>query len=411
MSISKSIFFAFFIVSFSLIVGCSKDDSSPTPTPSTPPVVENQRDTVKYELSKFCMGADLSFVNQILDHNGSFKEGNPFKIFKNHGANLVRVRLWHKPTWTKTAYGAAGTQMYSDLADAEKTIKQAKELGMAVNLDFHYSDTWADPGNQKIPDAWKNIKTLDVLKDSVYQYTLKTLNYLNSKGLMPEMVQIGNEINCGMLITNIPTGFPDLNSCNSGTQNLGQVLNAGIKAVREVAANSSTKPEIVLHISDPKNAEWWFGNIINIGKVLDFDILGISYYPLWHTTISFANLGNTISSLKSKFSRKVMIVETAYPWSATGCDSYGDQFGSQTPLSDYPFSPAGQYKFMKDLCQKVITAGGSGVMYWEPAWITSQLKDEWGTGSTWENVSVFDFSGKTLETIDYMNYKYSFPSK
>jgi len=415
MNTIKLAFIVLFIIQLSAVVGCQKNDSpTPTPTPPTPtPTTPTTtgRDTVKYELSKFCMGADLSFVNQILDHKGYYKDGSPYQIFKKHGANLVRVRLWKNPAWTKTVYTPASSQMYSDLADVEKTIRLSKAQGLAVNLDIHYSDTWADPTNQNVPEAWKNITTVQTLSDSVYQYTYQTLKYLDSKGLMPEMVQVGNETNCGFMITKTASGFPDLNSCNSGTVNLGKVINAGIKAVRDVSATSSIKSEIILHVADPKNIEWWFTNIMQVGKVTDFDIIGISYYPLWHTTISFANLGTTISRIKSKFSRKVMIVETAYPWAAAGNDSYGDQFSTQVPVPDCPFTKDGQYKFMKDLTQAVITAGGSGIMSWEPAWITSQMKDPWGTGSSMENCSYFDFLGNTLETIDFMNYKYTFPTK
>jgi arabinogalactan endo-1,4-beta-galactosidase len=396
-----------FICSF-----CKKADSGNNPNP---PADTTSKDTV-YTVDKFCMGADLSYVNQILDHSGVYKDSNevrdPYRIFKEHGANLVRVRLWHTPDWTKTVYTPAGTQMYNDLADAEKTIKKAKDLGMAVNLDFHYSDTWADPAKQNPPKAWVDIKDTATLRDSVYNYTFKVLSYLNSKGLMPEMVQIGNEINQGMLSTNLPTGFPNVNvySPNNKWKEQGVMLNAGIRAVRAVAASSAIKSKIILHVADPKNVDWWFTNIISNGKVTDFDVVGFSYYPLWHTTVSFDNLGAQITNFKTKFNRKVMILETAYPWTTSGVDSYSNQFGSETPLTGYPFTMEGQYNFMVALTQKVISAGGSGVMYWEPAWITSQMKDLWGTGSSWENVTFFDFNGNTQKGINFMNYKYSFPA-
>jgi len=118
------------------------------------------------------MGADLSYVNQILDHGGIYKDSgeirDPYRIFRENGTNLVRLRLWHNPVWTKEVYGDQGTQLYNDLADVEKSIEAAKTQGMAVLLDFHYSDTWADPGKQIPPAAWKNIRDLDVLRDSVY---------------------------------------------------------------------------------------------------------------------------------------------------------------------------------------------------------------------------------------------------
>jgi len=370
----------------------------------------------KYHLftpDEFAMGVDLSYVNQIEDHGGVYRDSSkvrdPFRIMKDHGANMVRVRLWHNPTWIKTIYGSDQTPLYSGFADALKTIQRAKALGMAVSLDVHYSDTWADPGNQKPPLTWENITSLQVLKDSVYNYTFSVLTKLNNLGLMPEMIQIGNETNCGMMMTRTKTGFPNLNGCNNHWQELGTIINSGIKAVRDVSAKSSVKTKIALHVGDPTTVYWWFGKITTSGGVTDFDIIGMSYYPLWHTTVSFANLPALITKLKNDFQKKVMILETAYPWTLEYADSYINNFGSQPPLSGYPFTKEGQSKFLIDLCQNTISAGGSGVMYWEPAYITSQAKTEWGTGSNWENAAFFDFSGNTISSIDYMRYLYTIP--
>jgi arabinogalactan endo-1,4-beta-galactosidase len=197
----------------SLLILCAAGQLSCQDDDKKAPVVDEKTD--------FYFGADLSYVNQILDHGGVYKDDgeirSPYKIFGDNGANLIRLRLWHNPTWTKEVYGASGTQLYNNLADVEKSIRLAKEQGMSVLLDFHYSDTWADPGKQEIPKAWQQITELSVLKDSVYQYTFKTLAYLDDKGLMPELVQIGNETNCGMLYTNAAAGFPSCNVCNEST--------------------------------------------------------------------------------------------------------------------------------------------------------------------------------------------------
>ena len=104
-----------------------------------------------------------------------------------------------------------------------------------------------------------------------------------------------------------------------------------------------------------------------------------------------------------------MILETAYPWTSEYADSYNNRFSSQTPLNGYPFTKEGQTKFMVDLCQFMLNAGGNGVMYWEPAWISSHLKDLWGTGSSWENCTFFDFTRNALPSIDYMRYLYKLP--
>lgn len=359
---------------------------------------------------KFYFGADLSYVNQILDHGGVYRdEGearSPYRIFKDHGTNLVRLRLWHNPAWTKEVYGAQGTQLYHDLYDVEKALSLSKEQGMEVLLDFHYSDIWADPGNQKIPAAWQDIKSIDVLEDSVYEYTFKTLKYLDGKGLMPEFVQIGNETNCGMMYTDAPAGFPACNGCNGQWANLGKVINAGISAVKDVSATSLIKTKIILHVADPKNVENWFDNILSNAGVSEFDIVGFSYYPIWHTTVSISNLSTSVATFKSKYQRDVMILETAYPWTTDGDDSYNNLFGGQTPVSGYPYTQQGQYDMMKAITQELIDGGGTGIIYWEPAWISSNMKDLWGTGSSWENNTFFDFDGNTIQGIDYMKFLY-----
>jgi arabinogalactan endo-1,4-beta-galactosidase len=374
------------------------------------PVVEEPQPA---DMSGFYFGSDLSYVNQILDHGGLYKANgavtSPYKIFKDQGNKLVRLRLWHNPVWTKEVYGGSGTQLYNDLFDVEKSIKLSKEQGMSVLLDFHYSDTWADPGKQEIPDAWKNIKDINVLKDSVYNYTFKVLRYLEGKNLMPELIQIGNETNCGMFFTNPVAGFPTCNVCNGDWQRMGIVVNSGIKAVKDASATSSIKPKIILHVADPTNVEWWFDNMTDAtkGNVTGFDIVGFSYYPIWHTAVTVEQLSDNVSRFKSRYGKQVMILEAAYPWTTASDDGYNNQFGSQTPISGYPFTQQGQLDLMTKITQEVVDGGGAGVIYWEPAWISSDLKDLWGQGSSWENTTFFDFDGNVVQGMTYMtsNYK------
>jgi arabinogalactan endo-1,4-beta-galactosidase len=393
---------SFILILCSLMFQTSCNDEEAGPEPS----IEGQRDEVFY------FGADLSYANQILDHGGVYKDNgtssNPYKIFQEHGANVARFRLWHSPTWTNEVYGAAGTQLYNDLADVEKAIALAKEQGLSVLLDFHYSDTWADPGKQEIPLAWRNIKDIGVLKDSIYQYTKDVLQYLDAKSLMPELVQIGNETNCGTLYTNAPAGFPACNVCNGEWAKMGVVVNSAIQAVKDVSGNSSIKTKIILHVADPKNVVWWFDNMTDVtkGNVKDFDIIGFSYYPLWHTTVPIAQISDQVFSFKNRYQKQVMILETAYPWTTAGDDNYNNQFGSQVPITGYPFTKQGQYDLMVKLTQEVKDGGGHGVFYWEPAWISSNMKDLWGTGSSWENNTFFDFDGNTIEGIDFMKYDF-----
>ncbi len=376
------------------IISCSKKGGNPNP-PVNPPA------KVFYTWDKFVMGADISYVNQVQDYGGTYKDSgtakDPYDIFKIHGANTVRVRLWHDPQWLAALNSG---KLYSDIKDVEKTIQRAKTAGMVVNLDLHYSDTWADPGTQQTPSAWSGLP-LAVLKDSVYQYTLQVLNELKSKNLVPEMIQVGNETNSGML-------FPAGKVISNNWTNFGVLLNSGIKAVRDFSATSSIKPQIILHVAQLQNADYWADGVINKAGVTDFDILGISHYYVYSTIATMNDVGSTISSLKSKYGKKIMIVETSYPWTSANADSYGNVISGGTAFGSYTVSKDGQYQYLKDLTQQVITGGGSGIMYWEPAWITSSLRDQWGTGSSWDNNTLFDFSGNTITGIDYMTWEYKF---
>jgi len=351
--------------------------------------------------TQFVMGADLSYVNQILEHGGVYRDSgqvkDPYRIFKDHGANLVRLRLWHTPAWTKEVYGSAGTKMYNDLADVIVAIRRSKNAGLAVNLDFHYSDTWADPQKQGIPAAWVGLD-FNTLKDSVYQYTYQTLKTLNDEGLMPEMVQIGNEINPGMLL---PFG----GYATNGWPKLGELINSGIKAVRDVSKLSDIKPLVILHVAQPENVESWFSYVTRSGDVSDFDILGFSYYSKW-SDISIRDISRYVTNFKKAFKKEVMIVETAYPWTVENADTYSNIFNAGDAEPGYPITPEGQLKYMVDLTKAVMDGGGMGIMVWEPAWISSAAKDPWGTGSAWDNCTFFDFDGNVNQGMGFMQHKY-----
>lgn len=357
----------------------------------------------QYSWQKFVMGVDLSYVNEVEASAGIYKvdgkQTDPYSIFKTIGANTVRVRLWHNPQWKKTVTGG---KLFSDLYDVEKTIRRAKEQGMAVNLDLHYSDDWADPSHQTLPAAWNGL-SLNVLKDSVYNYTLAVLNYLKSKNLVPEMIQVGNETNSGMLW---PAG--KINT-ESDFANFGLLVNSGIKAVRDFSASSTIKPKIILHVAQLQNADYWAGNLTTKGAVTDFDIIGVSHYYKWSTINDMSEIGKTIASLKTKYQKDVMIVETAFPWTNKNADSYSNIFYTdQSTILGYAVTPEGQQSYLKDLITTVAANGGKGVMYWEPGWITSNLFDRWGTGSSWENNAFFDFNGNLLPGCNYMMLNYEF---
>ncbi len=359
---------------------------------------ETQPMKSKYEWEKFSMGVDLSYIDQVEDFGGIYKDSgrmmDPFRIMSNHGANTVRIRLWHTPVWVGQLNNG---KMYYDLYGIEKTMRRAKENGMAVNLDIHYSDRWADPAHQETPKAWASL-SLPELKDSVYNYTLSVLNYLKSKNLVPEMVQVGNETNSGMM-------WPVGKVVNNNWSNFAALLNSGIRAVRDFSLNSSIKPRIILHVAQLQNADHWTSSLIKNG-VTDFDILGLSHYAKWSTVATMNEVENNIRNLKKNYGKQIMVVETAYPWTGKNADNYTNIISDQDKAVGYEITPEEQLRYMKDLTQAIINGGGTGIMYWEPAWITSKMNDGWGVGSSWENNAFFDFEGNALPVIDYLSYPY-----
>jgi len=321
----------------------------------------------------FYRGADLSYVNEMEDCGAVYRKAgrpaDPFALLAGAGGNLVRVRLWNHATWTR----------YSNLADVEKTIRRARAQHMQVLLDFHYSDDWADGDKQKAPAAWARLGTAAQAR-ALYAYTRRTLAGLADKGLMPELVQVGNETNPALL---------------GGTKDgpidwrrNALLLNTGIRAVRDAARASGKRVRIMLHIAQPENVEPWFDAATRAG-VRGYDLIGISYYRKWSTR-SIAQLGETIRRAHAKYKADVVVVETAYPFTLDGEDASPNLLGADSLIPGYPATPEGQRRYLADLIRTVSASGGSGVVWWEPAWISTRCSTRWGQGSNWENAAWFD---------------------
>ncbi|WP_255037288.1 glycoside hydrolase family 53 protein [Lacihabitans soyangensis] len=338
----------------------------------------------------FYLGADLSYVNELEDCSGIYREKGekvePFGYFAKKGSNLIRLRLWHTPEFNN----------YSSLSDVEKSLKRAKNANQSVLLNFHYSDNWADPSKQIMPRAWQKIKNLNILGDSVYNYTLSTLTYLNSRGLTPEMVQIGNETNIGII------QHPD--SASNGPINWKRnafLLNKGLEAVADFNKTNKQKVETMLHVAQPENAEWWFKDA-NVNSVKNYDWIGVSYYPKW-SKYDLNKLESTLKNLKNRYSKRLMVVETGYPYSTAEYDKANNMLDKDAAIKNYPISPEGQLSFMVDLVKTCKNAGAEGVVYWEPAWISTACKTQWGTGSHWENAAFFD-AGNSNEALPVFKF-------
>jgi arabinogalactan endo-1,4-beta-galactosidase len=267
---------------------------------------------------------------------------------------------------------------------------------MQVLLDFHYSDDWADGDKQIVPAAWAKMD-VEQQAAALYDYTRKILSELDAQGLMPEMVQVGNETN--------PELMAGAKSKKINWDRNARLLNAGIRAVRDAGKNASINPRVMLHIAQPENVLPWFDDAKSAG-VLDYDTIGISYYKKWSTD-TMAQLGETIAEAKRRYNVDVLVVETAYPFSNEGEDASPNLLGPDTLIAGYPATPAGQLSYLTDLTQTVVDSGGVGVVYWEPAWISTNCKTRWGTGSNWENAAWFDLkSHEALPAFDFLGKKY-----
>jgi len=346
----------------------------------------------------FYFGNDLSYVNQMEDAGAIYKENaqpmDVFRIFAGHGTNLVRVRLWVDPSWWQSPLQqpAGVKSFYNDIVDVTETIRRSKEAGMKVMLDIHFSDFWADPGRQLVPRKWIGVASnINLLRDSVYNYTKRILTGLNKQGLMPEIVKVGNETNGGF-INQIPqdnNSFEVKSTISTSWTRHAILYNAAIKAIREVGATATINPKIALHFSNKLSGQVWnYQNVINNG-ITDFDIMGISYYYSWHVG-SIQELQSTIASLKSNFPNyQPMVVETGYLWSIKNYDSMANIINNPDPQY-LPVCPEKQLEYMIDYTRAVMKGGGIGVVFWEPAWVSTSCRTPWGVGSSQDHVAFFD---------------------
>lgn len=369
--------------------------------------VKAERSNADY--SDFIQGADVSMLKDIEDLGGEFYDNgvkkDALEIMKNHGANYVRLRLWVDPYDSEgNSYGGGSNDFNTTLYLA----KRAQEKGMKVLIDFHLSDYWADPGTQSKPKAWENL-SYDELKTTLYNYMKNTLNDFKNQGVVPDMVQVGNETSSGILWDEGKIGgdYTDF------TQ-LAELLNQAISGVRASVGNQT---KIVLHLDNGGNNSlyrWWFDGVTGCGFDLDFDIIGLTYYPMWHGTMD--DLQYNLNDISARYNKDVMIVETAYAFTLADGDGLGSSFSPQDEeIGGYPASVQGQKDFMSDLESVILNVPGNrglGFFYWEPEWIPVEGA-YWGTeagkeyiedngilSNPWDNLALFDFNGNALESID-----------
>lgn len=351
----------------------------------------------------FIKGADVSIMPE-LERNGTKFYDNGIEqdgltILKNHGVNWIRVRIWNNP-YVVGPEGVGGGN--TDEAKAIEMAKRAKALGMKVLVDFHYSDFWVDPGQQKKPDAWKN-DSGDKLVDDVYAYTAKVMQDFNAQGVTPDMVQVGNELNNGMLWPEAQLTEDNPN----GYKFLAKLLNAVLQAVHDNDKDNKVKTMIHLAGVDVNLYHTFFDNLIVKNKVNDFDIIGMSFYPFWHGTMD--DLKNTMNDVSAKYNKDVIAVETAFGYTLEDADFEKNNFGTnEEKVGGYKATVQGQATGLRDVMATVASVNdnrGLGIFYWAPDWVINE-KVGWksnGGGNGWDNLTLFDTKGNALESMDTFN--------
>ncbi len=353
----KTLFFLLII----LLVSCGSKNDTTEPVPPAPKPVEN------------VFGVDISSLPMIEEkgivyHNSDGEAEDVLTTLKKNGIDIIRLRLWHSPE-----------SKHSSLAEVMEFSGKIKAMGLKVWLSVHYSDTWADPGKQKTPVNWSNI-SFEQLKDSVYNYTSSIVEKIK-----PDIIQIGNEINDGFLH---PTGKRSTNE-----DKFLQLLTIASNSIRD----HDTSTRIMIHFAGYEGSSAFYNSVKNI----DYDLIGISYYPAWHGK-DMDMLKNTLVGLRSDYGKSVIIAETAYPFTLDWNDWTNNVIGldDHLILPDYPATPQGQKNFIGKL-KGYVTETNSivGMCYWGGELVAFDGPES-NEGSPWENQALYGFNNHALEVMD-----------
>lgn len=354
----KKLFFLFCLI----FMACSSNEENepePNPTPS----------------ATIIRAVDVSYLPLIESEGTIYKKNgiaeNPLTTLKNVGCNTIRIRLWKNPV-----------DGHSGLAEVKTLANRVKNAGMKVWLTVHYSDTWADPGQQSTPLEWQSLNFND-LKTIFVNYTSTILTEVN-----PDIVQIGNEINSGFLWT-------QGHLINNESQSL-QLINAISSKIRTQSPNT----KIMLHYAGIGSGATWFFNKMN---AVNYDYIGLSYYPIWHGK-NLADVNATITSLGQTHQKKVIIAETSYPFTLNWNDWTNNVLGQNDQLiPEFAATNEGQKNFVlavKNLVKQ--NPFGLGFCYWGGEWVAFRGTQS-TNGSSWENQALWDFNFNALPVMDAFN--------
>lgn len=374
-----------------------------------------EADIVKELPQGYIIGMDMSMTiaqenSGVKYKNNNGEEEDVFKIIHDAGINYVRVRVWNNPYDAEgNGYGGGNT----DISNAIEISKRASKYDLKMLIDFHYSDFWADVKKQQCPKQWQQMN-IDEKVSAIYEYTFNSIEMLLDEGADIGMVQIGNEIDIG-----IAGEYSD--------ESAMKLLASASKAVRDVSDQNNKDIKIVVHFgSSDDNVIKYKADMLALYNI-DYDVFGISFYTFWGNTIDKAK--ECLLYVKEKYNKETCILETSWPYTEEDGDGYANSF-SESVVSDYEVSVEGQKKYILDIVKAAYDADAIGVFYWGGEWIpvgrnkeeNTVLWEQYGSGwassfageydsedagryyggSGWDNQALFDFEGKALDSLYFM---------
>lgn len=359
----------------------------------------------------FIYGADISSLLAVEELGGTFTNDNGekedfFKILKSNGFNLARIRLFVDPKSNKgVSYGAG----HNDLETALTLAKRAKDHDFKVLLNIHYSDFWADENHQTLPKAWAKLDFAD-LEYQVYAYTKEVVTTFKEENITLDYIQVGNEVNKGILW---PHGklFRRKKATQTEYDALAILLNAGIKAIREVTPNV----KIMIHLGQGSNPEM-YADFLHFmePRLFKFDAIGLSYYPYIHRQIT--ELQATLLFIKTYYPYERFIVETSYPFENGDETSIVNKDSFPPKRGFFAYTPLGQERVLETILDAAVEEQITGLCYFEPGWINvngltvatiegiKYLKEKnIKAGSTLFNEALFSRSGRPNPALSVKN--------
>jgi arabinogalactan endo-1,4-beta-galactosidase len=339
--------------------------------------------------TNFLAAADFSDLAFLESKGITYKDGGQvqdgIQILKNHGINCVRLRLW------TSSPAQAASNPYNYINNMTYTVPLAvrvKKAGLLFSLDFHYSDTWADPSHQAIPNAWTNLDFSQTVQE-MYYYNSNTIAIFAASNAMPDYVQVGNEITSGMLFSPFSYGGKLTGSSNTIWSQCGQLMKAAVQGIQDASnAHGRPVPKIIVHIDrggDWATTEWFFDNLNYQG--VPYDIIGESYYPFYQG--SPTALINCLSNTAIRYGKPIIVAEDAFPYTNTCPSSW------LTNLYGYLPTPAGQASFVATVGQIIRNVPnnlGYGFFYWSTEYQAASGVNEAGFNTS----SFFDQNGNLL---------------